>query len=112
MVPVDVAVHLIPREEQRFERRQSLLDQADLRTIRALDNRERVQEAIDIDFAVRHSAHERVATKIVELVEVQRSGDEPLEWTSARAANERHDLAGSVYSQRRPQAIGDSALGD
>ena len=54
VVPVDVAVHLVLREQQRLERRESLLDDADrLRAARGIvHDRERVEQAVDVDLAV------------------------------------------------------------
>ncbi len=73
--------------KQRLERRESLLDHADARRIRLgiAHERQRVDQTVDVDLAVAHAAHERVATEIVELVEIDRPGDQPLQRTLALA---------------------------
>ena len=38
---------------------------------RLVEEDERVQQAVDVDLAVRHAAHERVALEVLDLVEVE-----------------------------------------
>ena len=86
VMPVHVPVHLILGEQQRLERRQPLLDHADGRLpgVGIADERQRVDQTVDVDLAVAHAAHERVAPQVVELVEVDRAGNQSLQRALAR----------------------------
>ena len=66
VMPVDVAIHLILREQQRLERRQALGVQRQP----IGGHRERRQEPVHIDDAVRHATHRGITRQIVELVDV------------------------------------------
>ena len=70
MMPVDIAIHLVLREQQRLERGESLLGDAHAlhAGVRVLDQRERIEQAIGVDVAVVHAAHERVALEVLDLV--------------------------------------------
>ena len=41
-----------------------------------------------VDLAVRNAAHERIALEILDLVEIERAGDQTLKRARARAANQ------------------------
>ena len=77
--------------------------------VRIVDERERVDQPVDVDLAVLHAAHERVALEILDLVEVERAGDQPLQRAVALAADERDDALGRVVAElvaqhrRRPR---------
>ena len=60
---------------------------------RLVDEHERIQQPVDVDLAVRHAAHQRVALEVFDLVEIERSRHEALQRRVARTANEReHSL--------------------
>ena len=116
VVPVHVAVHLILREQQRLERRRApspTSPTAGAPLLRILDDGERVEQAVDVDLAVRHAAHERVALEVLDLVEVERAGDQSLQRALALAADERRARAparsrrGASRSTVRDLAVGD-----
>ncbi len=74
MVPVHVPVHLVLGEEQRLQRRESLLEHADSRLagIGMVNEGQRVEQTVDVDLAIAHAAHERVAAQVIELVQIDR----------------------------------------
>ena len=103
VVPVDVPVHLVLREQERFERGESLLEHADDAAVggRLVDEHERVEQTVDVDLAVRNAAHERIALEVLDLVEVERSRNEALQRRLARSADEReHSLRGAGTEHR------------
>ena len=119
MLPIDVAVHLVLGEEQRLECREPFLAQADRRASgdRIGDDGERVPEAVDVDLAVGHAAHHRVALEVVGLVEIDRPGDQPLQRRVAAPAHEREDALRRVDRELLAEylaqgAIRDQRLGD
>ena len=65
-----------------------------------------LQQAVDVDLAVVHAAHERVALEVLDLVEIERAGDEPLQRTAAAAADERHDAVGRVVAELGAEHLG------
>ena len=81
VVPVDVAEHLVLREEERLQRAESLLADREFERTSGPFARdgERGEEAVDVHGPVRHAAEEGVAPEVVDLVEVQRSRDQPLQ---------------------------------
>ena len=114
VMPVDVPVHLILGEQQRLERTQPLLEDADaVQTgvwIRHDDDA--VEQAVDIDLAVWHTAHHRIALQVVDLVDVDGSRDEPLKRSGIRAMHECEHTCWRVGTERRREGIGDGARGD
>ena len=87
VVPVDVPVHLVLGEEERLERAHALLVHADLAPRPPVSHqRERREQPVDVHRAVGDAAHARVAAQVVDLVEVERAGDEALERARALAA--------------------------
>jgi hypothetical protein len=110
VVPVHVAVHLVLGEEQGFHRGQALLPEGQGR--RVVDELHGVDEAVDIDIAVGDAAHERVALEVLDLVEVEGSGDEALERVGALASYQGQDIACGTRAKRLGQDLGDGALED
>src|SRR5207253_596580 len=111
MVPIDIAVHLILREEQRLERRDALFVQGEGRlSARSRRDGERGEQAIDVDHTVWHTAHPGVARQIVELVHVERSRDEAGERLPRAALNQREQaVAGSTEID---QSLREGAVGE
>src|SRR5204863_9867005 len=103
MVPVDVTVHLILGEQQRLERGQRFLLNAErvFTRVRVFDNDQGVRQTIDVDLAVGNAAHERVALQVFDLVEIEGSRDEALQRTPASTANEIEYFFGSVVTNAR-----------
>src|SRR5690348_10593675 len=112
MVPVNVAVHLIPREEQRLECGESFFDNADLHLLVAANDGEGVEQAVDVDLDIGDAAHERVPAEVIELVQIEGTGDQALKGTGTLAANERHYLVRRVGAHPAAQCVRDRALGD
>ena len=73
MVPVDIAVHLIFREQERFERREPLCLHADPLPVedRIVHKHQGVQQAVFVDLAIWHAAHQRVALEVVHFIEIE-----------------------------------------
>ena len=103
VVPVDVAVHLVLGEQQRLERAESLFQHADLEAPRgrSSSSTRRGQQPVHVDLAVRHAAHQRVALQVVDLVEVERAGNQPLE----RAGALRRVISAPIRSARPAMPI-------
>ena len=101
VVPVDVAVHLILGEQERLERREPFFHDADPWTPRRRvdDHAEGIDQAIGVDRTVRNSAHQRVALEVLDLVQVERAGDEPLQRRVRGAANQRQHALRRVRGQ-------------
>ena len=98
VVPVDVAEHLVLREEERLQRAESLL--ADREFERASGpfarDREGRKQPIHVHGPVRHAAEEGIAPEVVDLVEVQRSRDQPLQRVAGLPANEGADAGPGI----------------
>ena len=118
VVPVDVPVHLVLREEERLQRADSLLAHREFERppIAFAGDRERRQQPVHVHGPVGHPAEERVAAQVVDLVEVQRAGDQSLQRVSRGAADEGRDARGGVGAvpledppdrHRRHEARGD-----
>ena len=114
VMPIHVAVHLILREQERFECREALFGDADhgCAALRIVHEGERVEQPIDVDVAVVHAAHERVALEILDLVEIERARDETLHWTLASTPDEVHDAGRCVVPKFVAQNPGDFSLHD
>jgi hypothetical protein len=96
VVPVHVPEHLVLREQQGLEGRDTLLVDAQLETRRCgiTHDRERMQQTIDIHLAVRHAAEARVALEVLDLVEIQAAADQALQRTVRDAADQGVDTLG------------------
>src|SRR5687767_752797 len=113
-MPVDVPIHLVLREKERLERGEPLLENPDRQAAgcRIIDDGERVQQTVDVDLPVRDAAHQRIALEVLDLVEIQRPGDEPLQRRRALSADERVNARGHIAAERAGEHLGDRAAKD
>ena len=121
-MPVDVAIHLVFREQQGLDGAESLFLNADssvlgprLRRGRSSvlgDQHKGIHQSVSVDLAVRNAAHQRIAAEILDLVEVERSGDQPLERVVTLAADQLHDARRRVATERLAQDLADVAVAD
>ena len=111
MVPVDVPEHLILREEEGLEGGEALLRDRDLQRARPLlpSQREGLEQPVHVDGSIRHPAEEAVPPQIVDLVEIQGAGDQPLQGVAGSPLDELGDHLGRFLvdaPQRVPDRVG------
>ncbi len=111
VMPVDVPKHLVFREQEGLQGGNPLLGDRDLRRgpIGLARQGQRVEKPFDIHRPVGDAAEEAVASQIVDLVQIQRAGHEPLQRVCRRPANHFRDvLAGGrpVHGQGSTDGLG------
>ncbi len=93
VVPVDVAVHLVLGEEERFEGRDALLVDTHGPMPCAIGHQaERGQQPIDVDGAVGDATLPRVPREVIDLVEIERAGNEPAQRRDVITLDDPRDL--------------------
>ena len=73
---------------------------------------QRVRQPVDIDLAIRHTAHVGVALEILDLVEVERSRDKALQGMCTPTSNEVEHSRRRVRAQRVGQERANDPAGD
>ena len=108
MMPVHIAIHLVFGEQQRLERRQSLLVYTDhaRRALGRLHDHQGIEQPVDIDLAVRHSAHRGITLQIFDLVEIERTRDQALQRFVAATGDQCEDFFGGRFAQGATQHAG------
>ena len=79
VVPVDVVEHLLARVQQRVERADALVADAQTRAVRVLQDAQRAEQPRHVHAAIGDVAGAGVAREVVELVHVQRATEQPHE---------------------------------